>query len=72
MSFPKTILGIAIGWKKRGKVSGVYVSYGIEKCSCCTVCKRRLNIGIQKGVVFLYCSRCLIRYSKPDPINPTK
>jgi len=61
MAFPKRILWIPIGWSNRGNVEGTYVSYGVEKCTIHSLCKTRAKIGLEKGGLFLYCPKCLVK-----------
>lgn len=62
MSFPKTFLGIAIGWEKRGDTGGYYdVSLGKQMVVTHGFCGTQYKIGIEDGEVFKYCPKCKIK-----------
>lgn len=64
MPFPKTILGIAVGWNKRGRVSEESIRKNRIQYDACSFCYTRLHIGRESGVAFLYCPKCLIKINK--------
>jgi hypothetical protein len=65
MAFPKTILGIAIGWEKRGKVRGVYGGEkGLTAHDACFRCRSILCVGRENNSSFLYCPKCLVKINK--------
>ena len=59
--FPKKILGIAIGWSDRGGVDGTYVADGVSNYIVHKFCNTRARIGLEKGVSFKFCSKCMIK-----------
>ena len=61
--FPKTFLGIAIGWENLGKMKGRPMIHNGEyatETQACRVCNRTVYVGKQEDIVFKYCPRCLI------------
>ena len=59
--FPKTILGIEIGWKERGRVGGDYKGSGMYSYTTHKLCSTIARIGLEDGRAFLYCPKCLIK-----------
>lgn len=62
MAFPKTFLGIAIGWEKRGNVGAYYDEHLRESMiPIHGFCKTQFKIGLENGKVFKYCPKCKIK-----------
>lgn len=61
MAFPKTFLGIAVGWSKRGETGQSYKGGDVWTFSSHSYCRTRLFVGIEDGQVFLYCPLCMLK-----------
>lgn len=67
--FPKSFLGIPIGWKKRGFTGSTYYVDGVENIIIHSFCNERVKIGIEDGNFFRYCPKCLCVLSNSDKEN---
>ena len=65
MAFPKYkgwLLKRPDGWEDRGEVESTYIpEKKIYRQACCNRCMSAARVGMENGVAFLYCPKCLVK-----------
>lgn len=70
MSFPHRtrccfgLLSRRDGWQDRGKLEPTYPGGDIERTIVHAYCYTRLRIGLEDGIPFCYCPRCLVKVTR--------